>query len=165
MQKYDELLVALRRVIRAIDLHSKQLNKTSGLTGPQLLIMHEVDQSDGITASRIAQNVNLSPATVTNILDRLENRNLVNRVRSQLDKRRVSLYLTQTGKELLANAPQPLQEHFIEKFTALDEWEQSQLLSSMQRIAAMMDADKIDASPLLEVGALTKHAEQKTPEQ
>ncbi|MGB1290590.1 MAG: MarR family winged helix-turn-helix transcriptional regulator [Pseudoalteromonas sp.] len=165
MQKYDELLVALRRVIRAIDLHSKQLNKTSGLTGPQLLIMHEVDQSDGITASRIAQNVNLSPATVTNILDRLENRNLVSRVRSQLDKRRVSLYLTQTGKELLANAPQPLQEHFIEKFTALDEWEQSQLLSSMQRIAAMMDADKIDASPLLEVGALTKQAEQKTPEQ
>ncbi|MDP2633550.1 MULTISPECIES: MarR family transcriptional regulator [unclassified Pseudoalteromonas] len=165
MQKYDELLVALRRVIRAIDLHSKQLNKTSGLTGPQLLIMHEVDQSDGITASRIAQNVNLSPATVTNILDRLENRNLVSRVRSQLDKRRVSLYLTQIGKELLANAPQPLQEHFIEKFTALDEWEQSQLLSSMQRIAAMMDADKIDASPLLEVGALTKQAEQKTPEQ
>ncbi|MGY8878905.1 MAG: MarR family winged helix-turn-helix transcriptional regulator, partial [Pseudoalteromonas sp.] len=39
MQKYDELLVSLRKVIRAIDLHSKQLNKTSGLTGPQLLIM------------------------------------------------------------------------------------------------------------------------------
>jgi DNA-binding MarR family transcriptional regulator len=164
MQKYDELLVALRRVIRAIDLHSKQLNKTSGLTGPQLLIMQEVAQSDGITASRIAQNVNLSPATVTNILDRLENRNLVNRVRSQLDKRRVSLYLTEGGQALLAKAPQPLQEHFIEKFTALDEWEQSQLLSSMQRIAAMMDADKIDASPLLEVGALTKQPEPKIAE-
>lgn len=162
MQKYDELLVSLRKVIRAIDLHSKQLNKTSGLTGPQLLIMIEVSQTDGITASRIAQNVNLSPATVTNILDRLENRNLVDRVRSQLDKRRVSLYLTESGKELLANAPQPLQGHFIEKFTALNEWEQSQLLSSMQRIAAMMDADKIDASPLLEVGALIRQTEPKT---
>lgn len=161
MQKYDELLVALRRVIRAIDLHSKQLNKTSGLTGPQLLIMHEVAQNDGITASRVALNVNLSPATVTNILDRLENRNLVNRVRSQLDKRRVSLYLTESGKELLAKAPQPLQEHFINKFTALDEWEQSQLLSSMQRIAAMMDADKIDASPFLAVGTLIKQSDPK----
>ncbi|HCP97797.1 MAG TPA: MarR family transcriptional regulator, partial [Pseudoalteromonas sp.] len=59
MQKYDELLVSLRKVIRAIDLHSKQLNKTAGLTGPQLLIMQEVSQTDGITASRIAQNVNL----------------------------------------------------------------------------------------------------------
>ena len=70
------------------------------------------------------------------------------------DKRRVSLYLTEQGKELLEKAPQPLQEHFIEKFSALAEWEQSLLLSSMQRIAAMMDADKLDASPLLEVGAL-----------
>ncbi|MEM6982889.1 MAG: MarR family transcriptional regulator [Pseudomonadota bacterium] len=155
MQKYDELLVSLRKVIRAIDLHSKQLNKTAGLTGPQLLIMQEeVSQTDGITASRIAQNVNLSPATVTNILDRIESKNLVTRVRSQMDKRRVSLYLTEQGKELLEKAPQPLQEHFIEKFSALAEWEQSLLLSSMQRIAAMMDADKLDASPLLEVGAL-----------
>ena len=153
MQKYDELLVSLRKVIRAIDLHSKQLNKTSGLTGPQ---MQEVAHTDGITASRIAQNVNLSPATVTNILDRIESRNLVTRVRSQMDKRRVSLYLTEQGKELLEKAPQPLQEHFIEKFSALAEWEQSLLLSSMQRVAAMMDADKLDASPLLEVGALTQ---------
>ena len=99
MQKYDELLVSLRKVIRAIDLHSKQLNKTSGLTGPQLLIMQEVAHTDGITASRIAQNVNLSPATVTNILDRIESRNLVTRVRSQMDKRRVSLYLTEQGKD------------------------------------------------------------------
>ena len=159
MQKYDELLVSLRKVIRAIDLHSKQLNKTSGLTGPQLLIMNEVAQTDGITASRIAQNVNLSPATVTNILDHIENRNLITRVRSQLDKRRVSLHLTEAGKQLLDQAPQPLQEHFIEKFSALDEWEQSLLLSSMQRIAAMMDADQLDASPLLEVGAITKTLE------
>lgn len=161
MQKYDELLVSLRKVIRAIDLHSKQLNKTSGLTGPQLLIMNEVAHTDGITASRIAQNVNLSPATVTNILDRIENRELVTRVRSQLDKRRVSLYLTERGKEILNKAPQPLQEHFIEKFSALEEWEQSLLLSSMQRIAAMTDADQLDASPLLEVGALTRTIESQ----
>ncbi|MBQ4834055.1 MarR family transcriptional regulator [Pseudoalteromonas sp. MMG010] len=156
MQKYDELLVSLRKVIRAIDLHSKQLNKTSGLTGPQLLIMQEVFKTDGITASRIAQNVNLSPATVTNILDRIESRGLVTRIRSLTDKRRVSLHLTEQGQALLNKAPQPLQEHFIENFSALEEWEQSLLLSSMQRVAAMMDADKIDASPLLEVGALTQ---------
>ncbi|WP_105253415.1 MarR family winged helix-turn-helix transcriptional regulator [Pseudoalteromonas sp. T1lg75] len=164
MQKYDELLIALRKVIRAIDLHSKQLNKTSGLTGPQLLIMNEVAQTDGITASRIAQNVNLSPATVTNILDRLESRDLVNRVRSQLDKRRVSLYLTEQGTALLNKAPQPLQEHFIDKFSNLAEWEQTLLLSSMQRIAAMMDADNLDASPLLEVGAITKPPESNKGE-
>ncbi len=156
MEKYEELLVSLRKVIRAIDLHSKQLNKSSGLTAPQLLIMQEVGRVKGITSGRIAQNINLSPATVTNIVDRLESRDLLTRVRSQEDKRRVSLFLTSKGKALLLTAPQPLQEHFIENFCSLESWEQSLLLSSMQRIASMMDAENLDAAPMLEVGAINE---------
>ena len=162
MERYEELLVSLRKVIRAIDLHSKQLNKKSGLTGPQLLIMQEMARVKGTTASQIAHNVNLSPATVTNILDRLESREIIRRVRSQEDKRRVSLFLTDKGKELLLQAPQPLQEHFIENFCALQEWEQSLLLSSMQRLASMMDAQNLDAAPVLEVGVIGSAADAKS---
>jgi len=151
MKKYDELLVSIRKVIRAIDLHSKQLTKSSGLTGPQLLIMIEIAQTQAITASQIAKAINLSAATITNILDRLENRGLIQRVRSVEDKRRVSLYLTDAGKECLIDAPEPLQEHFIKKFCRLEEWEQTLLLSSMQRIATMMDADDLDAAPVLAI--------------
>lgn len=155
MEKHQDLLIALRKVIRAIDLHSKHLNKTSGLTSPQLLIMLEIDKASGVNSSQVAKNVNLSAATVTNIIDRLENKNLVSRVRNTQDKRKVSLYLTEDGKALLLNAPQALQEHFIEKFANLAQWEQSQLLSSMERLAEMMDANEIDASPLLELNAMS----------
>lgn len=156
MEKYEELLLALRKVIRAIDLYSKQLNKYSGLTAPQLLILREIVARDGITASEVAQNITLSPATVSNVIERMEHRQLIHRHRSATDKRRVLLYLTDAGRSLLEQAPQPLQEDFIEKFQALDEWEQSLLLSSMQRIAAMMDAERLDAAPVLEVGSYHK---------
>ncbi|WP_417440888.1 MarR family winged helix-turn-helix transcriptional regulator [Idiomarina sp.] len=156
MEKYEELLLALRKVIRAIDLYSKQLNKYSGLTAPQLLILREINAANGITASKVAQNINLSPATVSNVIERLEHRQLIHRHRNEQDKRRVSLYLTEQGLTLLEKAPQPLQEDFIEKFQALDEWEQSLLLSSMQRIANMMDAERLDAAPVLEVGSYHK---------
>ena len=149
MEKYEELLVSIRKVIRAIDLHSKQLNKSSGLTGPQLLIMQEIARVKGVTASQVAKQINLSAATVTNILDRLESRNLIQRVRSSEDKRRVSLFLTDDGKAALIDAPQPLQEHFIQKFCQLEAWEQSLLLSSMQRIASMMDTTEIDANAVM----------------
>ncbi|MEW6989939.1 MarR family winged helix-turn-helix transcriptional regulator [Colwelliaceae bacterium 6441] len=151
MEKYEELLISIRKVIRAIDLRSKQLNKLSGLTGPQLLIMQEIARVKGVTASQIAKQINLSAATVTNILDRLENRELIARVRSSEDKRRVSLFLTEQGSKSLIDAPQPLQEHFIQEFCSLEDWEQSLLLSSMQRIATMMDASGLDASPVLEI--------------
>jgi len=155
MEKHQELLISLRKVIRAIDLHSKHLNKTSGLTSPQLLIMLEIDKEYSINSSQVAKKVNLSPATVTNIIDRLENKNLISRVRYTHDKRKVGLYLTDDGKALLLKAPQALQQHFIEKFSNLEQWEQSQLLSSMQRLSHMMDADKIDAAPLLELEPIT----------
>ena len=154
MEKHQELLIALRKVIRAIDLHSKHLSKTSGLTSPQLLIMLEIDKVSGVNSSQVAKSVNLSAATVTNILDRLENKNLISRVRDTQDKRKVGLYLTDNGKALLLNAPQALQEHFIDKFSNLAQWEQSQLLSSMERLSEMMDANEIDAAPLLELNAM-----------
>lgn len=154
MEKYEELLISLRRIIRSIDLHSKKLNKTSGMTGPQLLVLQEVHKEQGITAKRIAENVNLSQGTITTILDKLESRDLVSRIRSETDRRRVSLFLTDKGSQLLEKAPKPMQEDFIEKFKSLDEWEQNLLLSSFSRVALMMDASKIDAAPLLEIGTI-----------
>jgi len=102
----------------------------------------------------IARSINLSSATVTSILDRLEARNYVIRERSETDKRKVGLHLTELGKSVLKDAPRPLQAHFIDRFEHLQDWEQTQLVSTMQRIATMMDAGDIDAAPMLEVGAL-----------
>jgi DNA-binding MarR family transcriptional regulator len=154
MQKYEELLVSLRKVIRAIDLYSKKLSKESGLTSPQLIVLKEIDKHDGYMVKDIAQSINLSSATVTSILDRLEARDYVIRERSITDKRKVGLYLTERGKAVIKDAPRPLQTHFIDRFEKLQDWEQTQLTSTMQRIASMMDAEKLDASPMLEVGAI-----------
>ena len=154
MEKYDQLLISLRQVIRAIGIHSKQLNKKSGLTGPQLMVMTKISQLDGPMAKQVAKEINLSPATVTSIIDRLEVKELVVRRRSQLDKRKVELYISSVGEARLKDAPKPLQEHFIKRFQALESWEQSQLLSSVERIASMMDAEDLDAAPVLMVGQI-----------
>jgi len=156
LNNYEGVLVALRRVIRATDLHSKRLSKNAGLTGPQLLIMRSIRDLGEVTIGTIADKVSLSQATVTTILDRLEHRKLVYRVRSTQDKRKVHAHLTEEGVDILARAPQPLQEDFIKKFQNLAEWEQTMILASLQRVANMMDADDIDASPVLDVGPVLR---------
>jgi len=156
LDNYEGVLVALRRVIRATDLHSKRLSKHAGLTGPQLLIMRSIRDLGEVTIGTIADKVSLSQATVTTILDRLEHRKLVYRVRSTQDKRKVHAHLTNEGVDILARAPNPLQEEFIRKFQNLAEWEQTMILASLQRVANMMDADEIDASPVLTVGSVLK---------
>lgn len=156
MEKHEEVLISIRQIIRAIDLHSKRLSKESGLTGPQLILMRSIRELGEVTIRELSNHTNMSQATATTILDRLERQELVKRVRSVQDKRKVHAHLTEKGLVVLDQAPMPLQQNFINKFQRLEEWEQSLLLSSVQRISSMMNAEDIDVAPVLELGSITK---------
>jgi len=144
--------VALRGVFRAADLHSKYLAKNTGLTAPQIMILKTVNERPDSTVGEIAANVSLSQATVTTIVDRLEKRGQVRRQRSVTDRRKVLVRLTDVGEESLLAAPTPLQEHFVQQFSALKEWEQNMIIASLQRVAEMMDAQDIEVAPVLDAG-------------
>ena len=154
MTDYDDILVSLRKIMRAADLHSQKLVKESGLTGPQLLLMQAIDREGSPSISTLARSIVVSQATVTRIIDRLERAGLVERRKSSRDKRVVNVTLTEHGRRKLDAAPEPLQAEFLRRFRELDDWEQQMLKSSLLRIAMMMDAQDIDAAPILQTGAI-----------
>jgi DNA-binding MarR family transcriptional regulator len=148
----DAVLTALRRIIRATDLYSRSLTQRHGLTGPQLLVLTRLATVGALTAGRLAATVALSPATITGILDRLESRHLVRRRRHDTDKRSVVVEITAPGRGAVKNAPPLLQDRFLVEFGRLEEWEQTMILSALQRIVSMMEAKDLDASPMLVSG-------------
>lgn len=141
----DDILAAMRRIIRALDLQSRQLVRSHGLTGPQALLLKEVTLAGELTVGQLAERVSLSQATVTDILLRLERHGLVERQRSSEDKRRVLVHVTVAGRRLMKTSLPLLQEGFLDKLNQLQEWEQTQLLASLQRIADMMNAQQFEA--------------------
>ena len=154
MSQYHDLLIALRRITRAIDLHSKQLAKETGLTAPQLLVLQSVASVRRAKPSDVARQVHLSQATITSIVDRLVRAGLVTRERNEHDRRSLEIVITDEGLKRLVDAPELLQADFLTAFDGLADWEKSLLVSSMQKIAFMMDAENLDAAPILEVGDL-----------
>jgi|TARA_R110002033_G_scaffold48042_6_gene94046 DNA-binding MarR family transcriptional regulator len=154
MSNSNALLVALRQINRAIDLQSKKLEKETGQTTPQLLVLKELAKHGRSKPSVIAKSVHLSHATVTSIVDRLEKSAMVTRERSEDDRRSVEIVLTDKGRTCIENAPELLQEDFLIAFSKLEPWEQNLLISSVQRIAVMMDANQIESAPILEVGEI-----------
>jgi len=155
----QSILIALRRVIRAIDQHSRNLVQSHGLTGPQALLLTEIVRCGEITGSELAKHVSLSQATVTDVVKRLEMRGLLERIRDTEDKRKMKLTATGEGKSLVRESVPLLQERFQSRLSELKEWEQTQLLASLQRIAEMMNAEDIDAAPMLTSGAINATAE------
>jgi DNA-binding MarR family transcriptional regulator len=155
----DQIVAAIRRIMRAVDLHSRQLVEACGLTGPQLAVLREAARLGIASPSALARAVHLSGATVTGIVDRLVKRGLVERARDDRDRRGVIVSVTAPGRELLAGAPSLLQDRFRQELTRLADWERTNVLATLQRIAAMMDAELLDAAPVLVPGAVVAKSE------
>lgn len=158
----DQIVAAIRRIMRAVDLHSRHLAEEHGLTGPQLATLQAAARLGEASTGTLARAVHLSGPTVTGILDRLAKRGLVGRTRSGQDRRSVTITLTRSGQEVLAVAPSLLQDRFRHELAKVEDWEQTMILAMLQRIAAMMDAESLDASPVLVPGpvdATTQRAE------
>jgi DNA-binding MarR family transcriptional regulator len=154
------VLNTLRQIIRAMDIRSRHLAKTVGLTVPQLVVLRAIDEQGQLPIGRIAEGVSLSQATVTNIVDRLAQRGLVVRERGDVDRRKVWLTVTSAGEELLAKSPDILDKEFVDAFEELQPWEQSQILASFQRVAAMMRAQNLSSSLLIVSEALPNSASE-----
>ena len=153
-ERCKNFLIALRKIIQAIDRHSTNLKKKFGLTGPQLILLQSISEHNKISVTQLSKNVSLSQATVTDITKRLEKRDYITRTRDIGDKRKTNIALTENGKAILNTVPPLLQEQFTERFSKLDNWEQLMIESSFERVVSMMSAEDIDASPMLVTGSL-----------
>ena len=156
IQRCKDFLIALRKIIQAIDIHSRKLNKTFGLTGPQLIVLQEIATNGRISITPLSRQTSLSQATVTDITKRLEAKGYVVRQKREDDRRSVSLFLTHAGEELMKSLPPLLQETFTERFSRLEEWEQLMILASFERVVKLMAAEEIDASPLMVTGPIQR---------
>lgn len=163
MDAGNAVLVALRRIIRATDFSSKHLARETGLTTSQLLVLQLLDHGREVTIGDVAKQVNLNQATVTTIADRLEERGLVTRHKGKHDRRQVFVSLTPEARDIVSEAPKLLQAVFLENFARLAEWEQTYILSAVERVAHLMNAAFLDASPVLDIGAVDRKAEKSQP--
>ena len=160
---YEEsILLSVRRIMRAIDMHSSFLARQYGLTSPQLICLKNLSGEKDMTPGGLAKEVHLSHATVTGIINRLEKKGLLHRTRSTADGRSYLIRLTNSGFSMIQSAPSMLQDQFIHELSKLAAWEKTMILSSLQRITAILNVESIDAAPMLTTGPVEAPAEKIT---
>ena len=157
MDRVDSSLIALRRILRATELFGRDLKQSAGVTAVQFRVLQIIAEAGQATAKEISTRMRVSQATVTSLVDKLVREGMVLREKSARDRRQTNIHITAKGRQTLTDAPDPLQQRFVRKFSALADWEQSMLVASLERVAGMLDADDMDASPVLDAGDF-KHA-------
>lgn len=151
-QPYDlRILRALRRITRSVALHSRQLAACANITAPQLICLRAVIDHGPLTATAISREIHVSPSTVVGILDRLEEKGLINRERGREDRRIVFVSATESGRKLAQETPSPLQQKLADALNALPELEQATITLSLERIVTLMADDSAAAAPVAAV--------------
>jgi DNA-binding MarR family transcriptional regulator len=158
VDRTDTCLVALRRILRATEIFGRELAKAAGLTPAQFRVLQVVAEQGWATPSQISSRMGVSQATVTALIDKLQQHGAVERRRSKVDKRQTDVVITPEGQALMENAPDALQQRFVRQFESLHDWEQAQLISSLERVSQMLDAHDLDASPVLTAGEIRSTA-------
>ncbi|MEQ9695640.1 MarR family transcriptional regulator [Shimia sp. SDUM112013] len=156
MTRVDDSLIALRRILRATELFGRELAQSVGLTAPQLRALQIVAERAPCTATAISQQMRITQATVTSLVDKLVRAGMVVRERSEVDRRQTNIMITDKGRQAIVESPDPLQQRFVRKFSDMEDWEQAGLIAALERVAAMLDAEDIDAAPVLDTGEIRK---------
>lgn len=105
-----------------------------GLTPFHYLVLCCLWEEDGLSTSGIADKLQQLGATLTGVVDRMEDRDLVYRQRDPADRRIVRIWLTDEGKRLMKILP-PIGAQTITKSTAgISEAEQASVLKILDQI-------------------------------
>ncbi len=154
MDRIDSSLVAMRRILRATEISGRELAQSAGLTAAQLRVLQVVGETGQTTAKEISTRMHISQATVTTLVDRLVSGDMVVREKSQTDRRQTNILITDRGRQTLDEAPDPLQQQYVQRFKALEDWEQAMLVAALERVATMLDAEDLQAGAILTTGEL-----------
>jgi len=150
----EDALIALRQIQRKTELAARRLAQMAGLTPSQLVVMQILKDRGETSAGELSKLTQLKHATITSLTDKLVSREYVTRRKVESDKRKVWLSLTASGEAGLKAAPDLLQEVFELRFNALPDWHQAMLVSVLERVSALLDAEDLEAAPFLDIGAL-----------
>lgn len=140
----------LRIVLKGVQAHSKKVTEPSGLSSAKLLMLHEIEENPGIKVSRLAAALAIHPSTCSNMLDKLEEKQLILRDRSKTDQRSVHLSITEEGYRYLATAPQPGQDKLNSALAQLTPAQLSKLDCGLDALVQTLHIkdDQVGLSPI-----------------
>jgi MarR family transcriptional regulator, organic hydroperoxide resistance regulator len=136
----------LRVLFKAVQAHSKHVEKQCGLSSAKLWMLHELNSTPGIKVSKLAMALTIHPSTCSNMLDKLEEDGFVCKERSKADQRAVHISLTEKGRVLLKNAPQPTQGELSGALEKLSEEDLVVLVTGLEKLVQALSSKNDNAA-------------------
>ena len=139
-----EIGAELREAVAAFSAAQRRLRsrdtRAGGLTYAQWHLLRQLAESDELPAGKLAAGADLTPASVTQMLDHLAEQGWVERVRSDTDRRVVLNRLTTAGRERFERKRAEIEERWREALADIPAEQLGQAAQVLRRMADVLDA-------------------------
>lgn len=146
-----ETLGLFRVIFKSANRHFHEVEKKAGIGGASLWALAEILESDNLTVSALAKAMSVHQSTASNLIEKLEIKGHVVRIRSLEDRRVVHLALTNQGRDVLSKAPPPYRGVLPEALMHMNPEALDQLNSHLTQLIAGME-HKLDGSAFEPLG-------------
>ena len=143
-QKTQEIVFMIRKLMHGAGLYTKELNKKYNISAAQLNCLLALYAHGPLPPSQIAKHMMVKSSTVTGVVDRLEQKNLVSRLRNSPDRRIITIQLTEAGRQLAENAPPPIQQKIINGLKEISEAEIDRIVYGLTQLTDMLDVQDLE---------------------
>jgi DNA-binding MarR family transcriptional regulator len=107
------VLDSIRRIVRALRVASRAAEKSVGISGAQVFVLQQLDADRPLSVNELAERTFTHQSSVSEVVQRLVEKGLIERKQSAEDGRRVELTLTAPGKSSLKKGPDTTQLKLI----------------------------------------------------
>ena len=143
-----EIVWLIRRLMQGSYIYNKELNKKYQVSAPQLSSLLALYENGPLPPSQIAKYIMVNSSTVTGIIDRLEQKGLVQRSRISTDRRVITVTLTDKGRELAEHAPPPIQEKIVDGLQKLPANEREKIVQALTKLTYMLDVQDLEVDQI-----------------
>jgi len=135
MSKFESIsqIISLNRNFsRTLRHEFHDLMQDSGFTLPQLSVISVLTKNGEQKVSDISEKMGLSNSTVSGILDRLEQKGIIERKRNKDDRRVVKIYLVKGSQQICREFHRKREEYFAHLLKKLSEQEISDIIKGLE---------------------------------
>ena len=140
-----EIVQGLRRIVKALHTYSQDVRTAYGLTGPQLWALKTLQRDGRMSTGRLAAALAVHQSSASILLDRLDKRGLIRRIRGRLDHRFVDIELTKRGAALATDAPEAAQGRLLHALEGMAPGEVRKIRHAVDRLVQAMEATDVNA--------------------
>ena len=139
---------AVRSIVRALRINTRAIELKMGISLAQLFVLQQLAERSSDSLNDLAERTATHQSSVSVVVRRLVERGFVSRTASQVDKRRIEIAVTESGRALLSGAPATIQTQLVAAMRQMAPDDQNALADLLER---WLHEAKIDfaAPPML----------------